>query len=82
MAQLHSAIRCVSFMQECYSLTHTNIYQLRQYWSTNGYAILLKTTGKHFSKADPVRKQEIQGKMARKLKQLLLLSREFLFPQC
>lgn len=47
--------------------------------STNVCAILLQTWGKHFLKADTVRKKEIQGRMARKLKQLLLLSREFLF---
>lgn len=82
MAQLHSAISCVSCMLECYGLTYTNIYQLRQYWSTNVSAILLKKIGKHFSKTDTVRKQEIQGRMARKLEQLLLLSREFLLPQC
>lgn len=47
--------------------------------STNVCAVLLQTWGKHFLKADTVRKKEIQGRMARKLKQLLLLSREFLF---
>lgn len=79
MAQLHSAISCIL---ECYSLTYTNIYQLGQYWSTNVSAILLKNIGKHFSKADTVRKQEIQGRMAKKLKQVVVLSREFLLPQC
>lgn len=82
MAQLHSAIGCVSRMLECYSLTYTNIHQLRERWMTEVAAIWLKKIFKHFSKADTVRKQEIEGRKARKLNQLLLLSGEFPLPQC
>lgn len=56
-----------------------DIHQCIENWSTNVCAILLQTLGKHFLKAHTVRKKEIQGRMARKLRQLLLLPREFLF---
>ena len=76
---------------QCYQLRFVYAGMLRQHIQTQAVleyqcicniAEKKKKIGKHFSRADTVRKQEIQGRMARKLKQLLLLSREFLLPQC
>lgn len=79
MAQLHNALSCVSCIRECYGLTH----QCIENWSANVCAILLQTLGKHFLKADTVRKKEIQGRMARKLRTAVaVVQRVSVLPQC